>query len=136
MLITTIKIISVLYPFLKELLLGKNTNHKEVRRLKMALIDFIIVSVLLNFYLLKSSYQLSKHKITNSTKVLELEKTITDLNNKLAKTNVTCSNPNPVNNNDDKPKIPINRTPPITRKEDYVIDDLYKKLKHIEDIED
>ena len=98
MLITTIKIISMLYPFLKELLLGKNTNHKEVRRLKMALIVFIIVSVLLNFYLLKSSYQLSKHKITNSTKVLELEKTITDLNTKLAKSNVTCSNPNPVNN--------------------------------------
>ena len=127
----------MLYPFLKELILGKNTNNKKVRRLKMALIVFIIVSVLLNFYLLKSSYQLSKHKISNSTKVLDLQKQIDDLNSKLAKSNVSCSNPKPnSNNNNDNPKTPINRSIPISRKEEISTDELYKRLKHIEDIED
>lgn len=135
MLMTTIKIITMLYPFLKELLLGKNSNNKKARKIKMALIVLIIISVLLNFYLIKSSYQLSKHKIDNSTKIKQLEQKINDLNIKLRKTPVTCSN-SESNNKNDKPEIPINRSIPIKRKEDILIDDLYKKLKRIEEIED
>ncbi len=142
MTLSIIKIIGFLYPFLRELIIGKYSSDIRFRNLKIFFIVISISSIIANYYLLKSVYTLSKTKLENIKTIEELNKkintiptdTITITKNIEENKNETVVSV--VENRPIKPKIPI--TPKddnknTYRKEDELIQDdsLNKKLKDL-----
>lgn len=72
------KLITLLFPFLRELIVGKYSENKRFRSVKIMFIIISLISITSNYYLLKSAWVLSKEKITLQNKITELNKKIDD----------------------------------------------------------
>jgi hypothetical protein len=131
MLLTIMKIIIFIYPFLRELLIGKYSENKEFRNFKIFFIIVAISSLVANIYLVKSSYTLSKEKIEFIKKISELEQQLKQEKNKPVQQIVIPSTPSHV---PEKQKQKTRDNNLVYRKELEVDHELSRKLRSLNEM--
>jgi hypothetical protein len=95
MLTTIIKAIIMVYPFIREVILGKHSENKDFKWVKVCFIFIAIASIVANAYLIVATLNLGKEKLANDAVVNELKKKITNSENLLSQCLLTrCVNPN------------------------------------------
>ena len=133
MLLSTIKIVMFLYPFLRELIIGKYSKDVRFRNFKLMFVIVALSSLVANCVLITSVYKLSVTKINNTKTIKELTEKLNDKPPIVyPRENIPTDNQNPTPH---KPVIP-EKDKAINRREDNGEEDvLHKRLREINNLD-
>lgn len=136
MLLSTIKIVMFLYPFLRELLIGKYSKDARFRNFKLMFVVIALSSLIANYVLIRQVYSLSVTKIEHVKTIKELNEKIKDKPNVIYPREINSIEQNtPVDKpTPHKPIIP-EKDKVVIRKEDDEEDPLHKRLREINNLD-
>lgn len=113
-----IKLFTVLYPFLRELLIGKYSRDERFKTVKVLFILVSLISLTSNWIMGKAVYSIGKDKVEYSAKIEQLNEQIK---------NTSCDPSNTPNVDQTSPPIK-NQTTGTTKTVSTVIDKTEKEI--------